>query len=378
MSTNTAEEILANYRKKNAERQSKHYLAKKDEINAKRRAVYKSGVLARRGESEMIVDEPRPPAVVVPAVMATSQFGNNVVDFSKAKTLTLTQVSEALDSIVKTPASLKKYKNDFKMFVRITDCNDNILACLKKPQTIIPLIKNAKQRNGEPYSINSLKGVFQVIPYVITHLNLSLPKKTVDAYLKEFELSKMSSEGYRQQVADTRETISFQDYLQKVREKFGEDSKMFVIANMYNEFTLRDNFGLLVVNKLPANLDDKNYLVIKPKSMEISINQYKTLKKYKAFTEPVSKGLDKIVRKYVKDNNVQFGSYLFGSEKLTGFVSLSNRQMGLTGSVGEFRHMKITDILSDPNITNEEKLELSNKMKHSPMIQLKYLRKFIV
>lgn len=382
MSTKTAEETLADFRKKNSDRQMRHYLAHKDAINQKRRDVYKAGVLATK--TATIVNQPVEnitPSLTstpTPVMATTSQYGNNVVDYSKQKSITQEQVNTALEIIVKSPASLKKYKDDLKMFVRITECTD-ILKCLKNPTKMISQIKNAKQRNGNPYAINSIKGVYQLIPFLITHLQLSLPIKTKNAYKKEFSLSKMQSDDYTKEVAETKETMTFKDYLQKVKETLGEKSKLYAIAKFYDEFTLRDNFGLIVVEKLPKQLDNKNYLVKSKNDMKISINEYKTIGSYGAINATLSKGLEKIVRLYMTENNVKLGSYLFGTEKLTQFVSLTNKQIGLSGGVGEYRHMKITDILAgEKKLSNEKKLELSNKMKHSPIVQLKYLRTNIV
>ena len=371
MSTKTAEETLDDYRKKNANRQSKHYSNNKDTINEKRRAVYRAGVEARKNAT--IVTEIRVP---IPEVMSTtSQYGNKIVDFSKAKTINKEEVITALKSIADAPASLKTYKSGLETLIRITGCTD-ILECLKKPKDLVQKIKNAKQRNGNPYGVNSLKGLFQLVPFLITHLNLTalLPKKTIDIYKNEFDVSKLNSFDYTSDVIQNKQTYSFKIYNQKVLNEFGENSKMWLLTRFYEEFTLRDNFGLIVVNKLPPKPDKKNYLLVKPRGMQIFINDFKTKNKYKEFSETLSKSLENLTRQYIKDNNIQFGSYLFGTEKLTQFVSLSNKKMGIQGGVSEFRHMKISEILGDPNITNEEKLELANKMKHSPLIQLRYLR----
>jgi hypothetical protein len=51
-----------------------------------------------------------------------------------------------------------------------------------------------------------------------------------------------------------------------------------------------------------------------------------------------------------------------------------NKNIGVNGAVSMFRQMKITELSNDPKITNEDMIELAGKMKHSPLIQLTYLR----
>lgn len=370
----TAEETLADFRQKNAVRQTNFYNKHKDEINAKRRELYKAGKLAIKSTQP---EKPVSPVVSSSLPIEKTKVGNSIVDLSTAKSLTKDDILATLDKVVLSESSRKTYKDSFKMFLRITGCEGDILACLKKPKVMISQIKNAKQRNGNPYAVNSLKVVFQIITFLITHLKLNLPKKTVDMYQKEFDLSKISSNDYTEEVANTKETISFSDYLKVVKEKLGENSKLYVISKFYKEFTLRDNFGLIVVDKLPAK-QDGNYLVVKSTGMKISINQYKTVSRYGSFESPLSKDLTKLVRQYIKEFKVKMGDYLFGSEKLTAFITASNKSIGLSGGVNEYRHMAITEELSKLNVTPEKKLELATKMKHSPIVQLRYLRKNVV
>jgi hypothetical protein len=68
------------------------------------------------------------------------------------------------------------------------------------------------------------------------------------------------------------------------------------------------------------------------------------------------------------------GDYLFGSKKLTQYVSSQNPYLNIKGGVSLFRNMKVSDELKTIK-TPEQRLALADKMRHSPVSQLWYLRK---
>ena len=65
--------------------------------------------------------------------------------------------------------------------------------------------------------------------------------------------------------------MSFSDYIDKVKETFGVNSKMFLLANLYKEIPIRDDFILKIVDTIKkAETDaeeDVNYIVINKKDI---------------------------------------------------------------------------------------------------------------
>ena len=166
------------------------------------------------------------------------------------------------------------------------------------------------------------------------------------------------------------EVPTFEEYLQGCKANFTVGSKESLIAKFYDELTVRDDYGLVITDK---NLENKNYLLIKPTSIEIVINNYKTDKKYGIIRHKLTKALEKITRAYITKNGLKIGDYLFGTEHLSSFVSKMNKTLGYKSGVGLFRHMKITEQLG--MATPAERVKLAEVMKHSPVVQKAYLRK---
>jgi hypothetical protein len=101
-----------------------------------------------------------------------------------------------------------------------------------------------------------------------------------------------------------------------------------------------------------------------------------TIKKYGVIEEKCSKGLSTLIRKYIIENSIKVGDYLFGDKKLSQYVSPNNLKVGVKGGTNVFRHMKITDELKTIK-SPEERIKLAESMKHSPMVQLKYVRRHL-
>ena len=368
-----ANSLLEKIRLQNRTHQKTFYAKNKDAVNARRRELYKAGRNALNGivpgaleqihEHEPLeqIKEPEP---LQPVKQVKAKKSNTIINYEDA-------ILKLKDRNLAT-ATYNKYKDDLKRLVEITGCQD-IFKCLKKHKQIIKDVNNSKKKNGEPYSNNTIKGIYQSILYVIDNLNLNVDKKP---YLHEFEIRKITSVDDNKNKIENEIVLPFKDYISKVREKFGEDSKMFIIASLYDELTVRDDFALKIISNHKDATDDKiNYLLV-PKLMacKITINTYKTDKKYGVIKHTCSKPLSNAIKKYIAENGLKVGDYLFGNKPLTQFVSSNNPKIGIQGGVNLFRHMKITDELKSVK-TPEERKELADKMRHSPVTQLAYLRK---
>jgi len=378
-----AESILKKIRDQNKARQDKFYKANKDTINERRRKLYQAGKKALLGlpvEPAEAIVVPEQAIVETPIVepLTKSKKAKNgktktnktVITYNDA-VAKLTQLRQ--ENIIKTDGTLKKYKEDLNRFVKITGCDD-VSECLKKYSLIINDIHNGEKNNGEPYSTNSLKSVYQAILFIID--NFPLPDVNKQPYDKEYNILILQSNDENAEKKENEEVLPFKAYLEKAKEKWGENSKIYLIASLYYELTVRDDFQLKMVNSMNDMTDDKvNYLYV-PKSgnLKITINTYKTEMKYGVINHTCSKSLSSQIRKYMTDNKLTIGDYLFGSKKLTQFVSSQNPYINIKGGVSLFRNMKVSDELKTIT-TPEQRLALADKMRHSPVSQLWYLRK---
>tara|TARA_R110000782_G_scaffold18587_1_gene50994 strand:+ start:156 stop:1208 length:1053 start_codon:yes stop_codon:yes gene_type:complete len=293
----------------------------------------------------------------------------------KNNTFIINKLAKNLTENGSAVMSVRKYKNDISTVMNLTDCNE-LKKCLKYPVDIIESIENGYQiNNGIHYSINSKKGFIQSILISITSLKIKLSKKTMNIYQDYFDKLKIMSNNENQN-KQQETVISFDSYIDLVKEKFGNLSKEFVLASLYNEATLRDNFNNLIIVKTLKETNDtnNNYIVIGSGVAKLIINNYKTSESYGKIKINLSNELTKIIKSYMKFNNIDIGNSLFGVYKsLSSLVSSINKSVGINGSISMLRHMKVTDLISkesDP----VKRIELAKKMGHSPVTQLAYLK----
>jgi hypothetical protein len=351
-------EQLNHIRELGKARAKKHYDANKEALNAKRRAKY--------AEKKAPVATPAPAPPKAPAKQYT---WDDIIGPQPPKKIELTYevVSKKLKDLdIPNKGTEKKYLEDIQRTMKMTGCTD-LAVCLTHPIAIIKLVNESKKKNGEPYSDNTKKSVFQSILFVIDNLKLKIDKKP---YLEQFELYKIKSADQNEQKIQNEEVPSWKEYLKKSRAKFGMTSKEYLLARFYDELTVRDDFGLIITDEI---LDNNNYLLVRATYIEIVINTYKTDKKYGQIRYKLKKSLENLTREYIAEKKLKIGDLIFGAPKLTSLVSKMNDDLGYHGGVNFFRHMTITEELE--KATPEQRVKLAEAMKHSPVVQKAYLRK---
>jgi hypothetical protein len=393
-------EVADRKKELNRARQARHYQKHKEEINQARRA--NTALLSqlkkqKEPEPEQIpVPEPEPEPIsqtthqplkpIKKKVKKTKKLvveeepepEPEVIMIKKTKksklpkVIDLEKVFDLLQglrdsNVIKTDGTLKKYEEDTKRLMKLTKC-DNLLDCLKDPKEISKIIDDSS------YAINTKKSLYQSVVFLIDNLKLPYSVATFNDYKKHFEIykGKSTEEG----IEKTYESlITFPEYLKLVKEKWGENSKMYLLGRLYDQVTMRDDFQLMIVSKSADVTDDKNYLVVpKTGQLKVVMNVFKTSNKYKIEPIRLDESLSQLLREFMKKNNLKPGDYLFGSKKLTSYISNNNQLIGVKGGTNTYRHMKTTEILSDPDLTEEQRIEVSLKMAHSPISQLKYVR----
>ena len=88
--------------------------------------------------------------------------------------------------------SKDKYTQDIKRLMIFTECDD-FIKCLKDYKKIIDIINNSKKPNGDPYSVNTRKALFQMILWIIDNLKFPISKSIKIHYNKEFDVYKITS-----------------------------------------------------------------------------------------------------------------------------------------------------------------------------------------
>ena len=380
-------------REQDALRQEKYYNSKKDEINKRRRERHAEKMKAKQTENinitkvvlddkiQIVKQQPNQEEPKQTLLKQDDKQDIKIVKTTKPKLIIEEDeeeqeqkkskndlLIEKLDKLELNPLTKKKYIGDLKRVLGLIN-NEDLITQIRN-MNILKVIKETTQ-----YANNTKKGLVQILLFMITQFNLSINKKALTETKKYFELlkSNIKTEHTAKANDDANSVMSFTCYIDKVKMTFGEKSKMYVLTKLYDEATLRDDFVLKIVDKPPRDTNE-NYIVNLKSNMTLIINTYKTQTAYGQIKLKLTKGLSNLIKEYMTLNNLKTGDYLFGENKLSDFVRYNNSKIGVEGGISNFRKMKISEELSK-NISEEERITLAEKMKHSPLVQLTYVRK---
>ena len=383
---------LEEIKKLNRDRQKRYYNAHKEKLLEKKKTIYQLGreLFNTKNEKELPNDskfipideqthetpnETHDEPNIEPTIEPIQKSNNKKIIYDKEKTLEfLKQYNFASES------TRKSYLNNCNMvFKAIPECT-NIQVCLNKHASVI---KNITEL---PYALNSKKAIYQTIVFLIDKLELKISDNIKNQYLDKFSEFKINSK--EQTVEKQNDAIekniypTFEEYLAKANEFYGKSSKEYLVAKMYQEIPIRDNFQLFVVSNSNSTQDTtKNFLVL-PRSkgkLKIVLNTFKTEGKYKKQEYELSGELTKLLLEYIKTTNIKTDEPLF--PKLSQFVSKTNKILGYGnhGGVGIYRHIAVSEGLNKISQMPKEKqtvakMDLSKKLLHSVNTQSQYKR----
>ena len=171
--------------------------------------------------------------------------------------------------------------------------------------------------------------------------------------------------------------MNLEVYLDKIKIAFGEESKEFLIASMYQQVTARDDFQLYIVDRLgKTNNRERNFLVLPRKgTCTIVLNHYKTAFRYKQYKKEVDANLTILLRNYIAKHKIDYDHLLFPEPLLGPFVKKMHKEIGVSGSINSIRHIVISDMLKNyKNMTLEQKLSSARQAMHSHLTDTDYVR----
>jgi len=167
--------------------------------------------------------------------------------------------------------------------------------------------------------------------------------------------------------------LTFAEYLEKVKNHFGEHHTMTLLVSIYSEASMRDDMQLLILNEKPNELT-KNYIILGENQHTLIFTKYKTEKKYETITIMLSEALTELIDKYIEINKLKENDYLFGNNLQSPFIRYNNKLLGLDIGINKLRQMRITDLINDKTKPITEQFKLAKDMGHSNNLQLHYLR----
>ena len=165
--------------------------------------------------------------------------------------------------------------------------------------------------------------------------------------------------------------IPYDEYLKLIYEKYPENSKERLVALLYKEIPVRDNFGSL---KLIDSLDEDNGVgnFLLRNCENVILNDYKTKNVYNKVVYDLSSKLSEILLDYI--DACEINDYIFEQKPLSAFVISMNKKLRLKISINTLRKMSVSEFLAKANITAEDRMEQSRKMCHSVATQKTYKR----
>ena len=279
------------------------------------------------------------------------------------------------DNTIQKKQTRDTYVTGIRRVFKITKCT-GFKACLNSYKKMIKLIENSN------YAINTIKGTVQSIAFVATKYNILhnlFPKKKADdlqkAFVDSFEKYKDKSITENENKQANIKYPSFTEYLNKLKKIVPTDSKEWLLAKLYQMFTVRDDYkAVKIVEKLNDDNKEDNFLLYNKKIMLFIMNKFKTNGKYKRIEFTVTGELKKLLNDWIVNQNKKYGDYLFGKSSLSKFMGDVNKKLGYDdlGGVGIFRHMRVSEV--NPNEPFEVRKKLADQMAHSLLTQKTYRR----
>ena len=275
----------------------------------------------------------------------------------------------------------KTMVSDTKRFFNNAECSS--LRCLKSDYKLaVNRVEEgfvSKGKNiGSNYSAGTLRSTFTTLATIIERYVGNFISKKVLKFIQD------KVKAYKSQATDEyiekQEIVypTFSTYKKKIEDMFGKESKEFLITSLYEAFAVRDNYGgIPILNNPPTTLkkvknsDTPNFIVVKKNYSYIVLGNFKTSDEYDTLRLTLPSSVNRLMKEYIANNNIQFGEPLFPEEKLSTFVSNMNNEIGYfdLGGINIFRHMRVSELDGE---TYDEKVKLANVMGHSVITQKQY------
>ena len=274
--------------------------------------------------------------------------------------ISLVELKESIEDNVESKASQQMYINSMKRILKLFDTDDLIKVIYDK---------NLVEKIIQDRPVNTAKADLQAILKIVDTFPIAISEKLKSKIKTAFDVLKEKSS---EKSAEPKEDlISFDEYIKKIEEKFGKESKQYVVVSLYHELPLRDDMQLKIVDSIKSTKDkDYNYLVLnKSPKGRIIVHNYKTSEGLGSIDKQLSTKLTNIIKKYI--NSKDDKEYLFTDKKMSSYVQKMNAAIGLKSGINLFRHMAVNQFDPDTK-TAEEKVKKASDMGHSVNTQRKY------
>jgi hypothetical protein len=347
------------------ERVKRNYDANRSKILERKRAAYAAKKL--KNVVVEVVDEPE--------LQSVTEFVE-VIDEPLPSTSKLIPVKiDPLERIAELISGLdisdgnKKFRiNNFKTIIKILkpiDYNDLINQFVKRPNHVIKLFKKFEYLPEKKYSENTLIAYYKAILFFLDKFEIPIKPEKKMKYLDQLEINGVIIDKELEIKNNTNKLPSFDEYVEKVIENFGINSREYLIAKMYSEIKCRDNLQLILVRDQIKLSKENNYIVVNEFSNAVVIiNNYKTMDKYGVYNTILSEALTTLIKSYIITHQIENDQLFFNAKNISMIICRMNKKLGYegNGSINLFRKMIATDAKDLPL---KEQLKISKQMRHN-------------
>lgn len=307
----------------------------------------------------------------------------NKKSYGKIKVLTLDDAIKAFKDmqdkgiIEEGTSTLKKRISDIERVIRVSKCQ-NIVECMNDFDKLSNQIENGTKSNGDHdvFALNVQRDMYFSLLKLSDNLDLDINPVMIEKFKlraeKLKEQSKIKSKSKKDNIVP-----HYDDYTEHLAKDYGEQSKIFIVALIFDELKgCRDDFKLILTDS--PNIDKtNNYIVVNGNNdIQIKINVFKTKKNYPSYDITLSSVLSDKIRNYIQQKKIKNGDLVFG-KSVSNMFSLANEKMGYKslgeGAINLLRKMLATKNHSD-DLSLEEQISQARAMKHSLAAHQTYLR----
>lgn len=289
-------------------------------------------------------------------------------------------VTSNLDTLCDNEITRKTHQQRIKTFFFITEIDN--LHQANESEKIISSMKIATfGKKMKRYRTNSLKNLMESFLFCLDKMNINLGSNSRIKLQDYYNSLKIVSndELNTSKISNLNSVMNFDTYMEKIKTKFGIESKQFLLISLYNVCTARDDFDLYIVSTQEETGMDttKNYLVIKDNEYFLCIQAYKTSNKKDKIFIQLESPLVKLIDDYMKLHKIEIGGRLFPTKNGSNstFITKMSKDIGINrGGISYLRHSKISTELGKMDMDPLARVELAKKCFHNIMTQYSYLR----
>jgi hypothetical protein len=295
---------------------------------------------------------------------------------NKVEPIVIVPVSFKLDEMIQifntviNENTRRKYVCDIKRVFSVSKI-PNFTGSMEEYQIIKESISNSK------YAISTQKGCIQSILVFIEKSNIIIDTKVTAKYSVLYEIYniKTTDQNTARKTDADHNVMEYPAYMELIKEKYGADSKQYLIVSIYNEVSVRDDFArIIVLNDKSQDNNIDNYLLNEDGKYIIILNKYKTSNVYGKQIYNLSNELSLLIQNYIIKHEIDIYLFPENSCGLSGYITNFNKRVNINGAINYIRHMKVSQFLNRTDLTPEERHSQAIRMCHSEETQQKYKR----